>query len=412
MAKSELILVLEQIERDKGIPKNEILQMIESAVVSSLRKYVGKNAVIEANIDPETAQFQARVVKKVVDAVLDSEMEMSLEEARRIKSDAQIGDEIRFPAPAADFARIAAQTAKQLLTQKVRESERDKLYDEFKPKEGQLTVGSVHRFIERTIVVDLGKVEGVIPMREQIRRERYNVGMSVRCVILRVDRASQSPQILLSRAAPLFLERLLEIEVPEIKDKTVSIISIVRDPGFRAKVLVKSNDPQIDPVGACVGLRGSRIRSLMNELAGEKIDLIAHSDEPGKLISNALSPAAVSQVKIVDASTKKAIAFVPESQFAIAIGKEGQNLDLACRLIGWNIEIKSQIEKKPEESASLPQIEGLSSKTMDLLSRAGLSDVHKLAELSVESLTQVEGITDKMAAKIIAKAKASLEKKA
>ncbi len=410
MAKSELILVLEQIERDKGIPKSDILQMIESAVVSSLRKYVGKNAVIEAAIDPETAQFQARVVKKVVEAIVDSEVEMTLEEAQKLKPDAQIGDEIRLPVPAADFARIAAQTAKQLLTQKVRESERDKLYDEFKPKEGQLASGTVHRFIERTLVVDLGKVEGVIPMREQIRRERYNIGMNVRCVILRVDRASQAPQILLSRAAPLFLERLLEIEVPEIKDKTISIISIVRDPGFRAKVLVKSNDPQVDPVGACVGLRGSRIRSLMNELAGEKIDLIAYHEDPLKLISNSLSPAIVSQIKITDAEAKKAVAFVPESQFAIAIGKEGQNLDLASRLIGWGIEIKSQIEKKSGDGAEALSIEGLSSKTMDLLVRAGLSDVHKISQQSVESLTQVEGITEKMAAKIITKAKASLEK--
>ncbi len=410
MAKSELILVLEQIERDKGIPKSEILQMIESAVVSSLRKYVGKNAVIEAAIDPETAQFKAQVVKKVVEAVIDAEIEMTVEEARKFKSDAQAGDEIRLPAPAADFARIAAQTAKQLLTQKVRESERDKLYDEFKPKEGQLTSGTVHRFIERTIVVDIGKVEGVMPMREQIRRERYNIGMSVRCVILRVDRASQAPQILLSRAAPLFLERLLEIEVPEVKDKTISIVSIVRDPGFRAKVLVKSNDPQVDPVGACVGLRGSRIRSLMNELAGEKIDLIAYHEDPEKLIANALSPAQISQVKITDAAAKRAVVFVPEPQFAIAIGKESQNLELASRLIGWHIEIKPQIEKKAGE-VSESQIEGLSLKTMDLLSRAGMSDVHEIAKQSVESLMKIEGITEKMAAKIIAKAKASLEGK-
>jgi N utilization substance protein A len=414
-AKSELIIVLEQIEREKGIPKNEILQMIESAVVSSLRKYVGKNAVIEAAIDPETAQFQACIVKKVAEAVADAEIEMTLEEALRHKPDAQIGDEIRLPAPAADFARIAAQTAKQLLTQKVRESERDKLYGEFKPREGQIITGSVHRFLDRTIIVDLGKVEAVMPMREQIRRERYGLGTSVRAVILRVDRASQAPQILLSRAAPLFLERLLELEVPEIKEKIIEILSVVREPGFRAKVLVKSNDPRVDPVGACVGLRGSRIRSLMGELTGEKIDLIPYAEDPSTLIANALAPAVVSEIRILDMLGKRAEAFVPEAQVAVAIGKEGQNLELACRLIGWKIEVKARAVPVEAKVASdmnfdLIQLEGVGPKIAESLLLSGFSDIRKLAEQSLESLSQVEGVGEKTAAKLIANAKAHLQK--
>ncbi len=413
--KSELIIVLEQIEKEKGIPKNEILQMIESAVVSSLRKHVGKNAVIEASIDPETAQFRASVVKKVAETIVDAEVEMTLEEARRNKADAQIGDEIRLPAPAADFARIAAQTAKQFLTQKVRESERDRLYSEFKPKEGQIITGSVHRFLDRTIVIDLGKVEAVMPMREQIRRERYGIGTSVRAVILRVDRASQAPQILLSRAAPLFLERLLELEVPEIKEKTIEVLSVVREPGFRAKVLVKSNDPQIDPVGACVGLRGSRIRSLMGELAGEKIDLIPYNEDPKKLVANALAPAIVSEIRVIDTLGKRAEALVPESQVAVAIGKEGQNLELACRLIDWKIEVRAvaapvEVKASANSNFELLQLEGVGPKTAESLLLAGFSDIRKIAEMSPEDLSKVEGVGEKTAAKLIAKAKAHIEK--
>lgn len=409
-AKSELIVVLEQIEREKGIPKNEILQMIESAVVSSLRKHVGKNTIIEASIDPETAQFQAHIVKRVAETPTDTEIEMTLEEARRHNPSAQVGEDIRLPAPAADFARIAAQTAKQLLTQKVRESERDKLYGEFKPREGEIITGSVHRFLDRTLVIDLGKVEAVMPMREQIRRERYGIGSSVRAVILRVDRASQAPQILLSRAAPLFLERLLELEVPEIKEKTVSVLSVVREPGFRAKVLVQSSDPQVDPVGACVGLRGSRIRSLMGELAGEKIDLIPYSEDPVKLISNALAPAVVSGVRILDNLGKRAEAFVPEAQVAVAIGKEGQNLDLACRLIGWKIEVKSQAALAPEKNLELTSLEGVGPKTAENLSLAGFSDIRKLADSKPEELIEKAGVGEKMAAKLIAAAQAHLQK--
>src|SRR3989338_4479811 len=234
--KSELISVLEQIEREKGIKKDDILKMIEGAVISSLRKHVGKTTIIEASIDPDTAQFQANLVKKAVEQVADPELEISLNEARRYKKDAVAGEDIKLPAPAADFARIAAQTAKQVLTQKIREVERDSLYEEFKPKEGEVVTGAVHRFMDRNLIVDLGKTEAILPLREQIRRERYGVGSRVRGVILKVDKAQRGPQVLLSRAAPGFLRRLFELEVPEIADKTVEIVEVVRDPGFRAKV--------------------------------------------------------------------------------------------------------------------------------------------------------------------------------
>jgi N utilization substance protein A len=416
MAKSELIAALEHIEREKGIRKEDILHMIEGAVISSLRKHVGKDTVIEAFIDPDTAEFRANLVKKVADPVVNPELEVSLAEARRYKRDAEVGEDVKLPAPAADFARIAAQTAKQLLTQKVREVERDKLYDEFKPKEGEVVSGAVHRFMERNIVVDLGKTEAILPVREQIRRERYAVGGRVRAVILRVDKAQRGPQVLLSRADPLFLRRLFELEVPEINEKIIEIVDVVRDPGFRAKVVVKSNDPKVDAVGSCVGIRGSRIRTIMSELAGERIDLIAYSDDMATFLGNCLAPAKISRVRILDADGKQAEVIVPDEQLSLAIGKEGQNIRLACRLTGWRLEVKSEGQKGGEakaaesaEETALSGLEGVGPKTMELLIKGGMAEPYRLAECKPEDLTALQGIGEKTAAKIIASAKKWVE---
>ena len=335
--KSELIVALEQIEREKGVKKEDILHMIEGAIASALRKHMGKNAFIECIIDPETSGIKAYITKKVVDKVVNPEVEMTLAEASRHKASSQLGEDLRMTIDTEEFARIAAQTAKQVLTQKIRETERDNLYEEYKPKEGELISGSVHRFLERSIIVDLGKTEGILPPREQIRRERYNVGDRIRAVILKVDKAQRGPQVLLSRTTPLFLRRLLEMEVPEIGEKIVEIVNIVRDPGFRAKVVARSNNAKVDPVGACVGLRGSRIRAIMNEASGERIDLIIYSDDPATFIGNAMAPAKVSSVRILDKEAKRAEIIVPDEQLSLAIGKEGQNIRLASKLTGWTI---------------------------------------------------------------------------
>jgi N utilization substance protein A len=416
MAKSELIAALEHIEREKNIPKEEILHMIEGAIVSSLRKQVGKDTIIEAVIDPDTAEFRANLVKKVADPVTNAELEVSVQEARRYQKNAQIGDDVKLPAPAADFARIAAQTAKQVLTQKVREVERDKLYDEFKPKEGEVVVGAVHRFMERNIVLDLGKTEAILPVREQIRRERYAVGGSVRAVILRVDKAQRGPQVLVSRAHPLFLRRLFELEVPEINEKIVEIVEVVRDPGFRAKVVVRSNDAKVDAVGSCVGIRGSRIRSVMNELSGERIDLIPWSENVEEFLANSLAPARVSSVRVIDAENQRAEVIVSDEQLSLAIGKEGQNVRLACRLTGWHLEVKSSQQKGEEAEAGgkeavgpLAELEGVGPKTLKLLTEAGMTDVAALAASTPEQLTEIKGLGEKTAAKIIASAKKWVE---
>jgi N utilization substance protein A len=410
MAKSELMGALEQIAREKNIPVEEILSMIEGAVVSSLRKHVGKNADIRATIDRESGQFSAVVVKKVVDVVVEPELEMTEADAQKIKKGVKVGDEVVYPAPASDFARIAAQTAKQVLTQRVREVERDKLYEEFKPKEGEIVNGSVHRFLDRNIIIDLGKTEGILPLREQIRRERYGIGANVRAVILRVDKAQRGPAVVLSRASEIFLQRLMEMEIPEIGDKTVEVVHIVRDPGFRAKVIVKSNDPKVDAIGACVGLRGSRIRSIMNEVAGERIDLIPWADEAEAALANALGPAKVSSVRIVDAENHVAEIMVAEEQLALAIGKEGQNVRLAQKLTGWTLEVKSEGVKTAPKAAAvsdLSTLEGVGPKTIETLIKGGVTSVARLAACTVEELTAFEGIGAKTAAKIIAAAKAA-----
>jgi N utilization substance protein A len=406
MAKSELVLALEQLEREKNIRKDDILKMIEEAVVSSLRKHVGKTAVIEASIDPETAEFKAAVVKTVVDAVADVEREIDLREARRYKKDASVGDELRLPAPVTDFARIAAQTAKQVLAQKIREKERDSLFDEYKPKEGEIVTGAVHRFLERNVIVDIGKTEAILPVREQIRRERYPIGGNVRAIILRVDKAQRGPQVVISRAAPLFLQRLFELEVPELGEKIVEIVAVARDPGFRAKVVVRSSDPKVDPVGSCVGLRGSRIRSIMNELAGERIDLIPYDEQIEKYLANSLAPAKVVSVRVMDPQGRRAEVLVSEEQLSLAIGKDGQNVRLACRLTGWELEVRTAPPAAPAEGGTgLRALEGVGAKTAEILAAAGFSEPTRLAAASPEELTAVEGIGPKTAAKIIASAK-------
>ncbi len=409
---SELLLALDQIEREKGVKKDDILTMVEGAIVSALRKHVGRTANVICVIDRENAAITAFVRKKVVETLMDSELEMPIEQAVEIKADAKIGDEIDEPIEARDFARIAAQTAKQVLIQKIREIERENLYEEYKPKEGEMISGSVHRFMDRNIIVDLGKAEAILPIREQIRRERYNVGDRIRAVILKVDKAQRGPQVVLSRATPLFMKMLFEMEVPEVGEKIVEIVNIVRDPGFRAKVVVISHNDKVDPVGACVGIRGSRIRSVMNELSGERIDLIPHSSETTTFIGNSIAPAKAGSVRIIDAEKRQAEIIVPNDQLALTIGRDGQNIRLACKITGWSLAVKSEAQKaadslqvKETKMAGLSELDGVGQKTADTLVKAGLSDIYKLAKLTVDDLTTVQGVGPKTAEKIIDSAK-------
>ena len=415
-ANKDLIVALDQIEREKGVKKDEVLVMVEGAIASALRKHHGRMANVICVIDRDTAEITAVLRKKVADPVVDRELEMTLAEAKRHKKDAAVGEEVDIPIDARDFARIAAQTAKQVLIQKIREIERDNLFEEFKPKEGEMVTGSVHRFMERNIIVEMGKAEAILPVREQIRRERYNIGDRIRAVILKVDKAQRGPQVVLSRATPDFLRRLFEMEVPEIAERVVEIIDIARDPGFRAKVVVRSNNPKVDAVGACVGIRGSRIRSIMNELSGERIDLIPFSPETSTFIINAIAPGKANSVRIVDPVNRQAEIIVPNDQLALTIGREGQNIRLACRLTGWSLAVKSEQQKADEvvknkegQRQILEALEGIGPKAADVIIAAGFADVYKIAAMTVEDLTTLQGIGEKTAEKIIESAKAWAE---
>ena len=408
--------VLDQIEREKGIKKEEILKMIEQALVSAYRKHAGDAVNVEAHVE-QSGEITASVIKVVVEKVNDALLEVSLEEARKINAEAAIGGQIRYMIDTEEFGRIAAQTAKQVLTQKIRETEREFIFEEFKPKEGTLVNGTVQRFVNRNIIVDLGRAEGVLPVREQVKRERWSVGERIRVLILKVEKGPRGPEVLLSRCHDDFVKRLFEQEVPEIYEKTVQVVAVVREPGQRSKVVVKSSNPKVDPIGACVGVKGSRVRPIINELQGERIDLVADSSDPATFISSSLAPAKPLSVTIIDAALKKAEALVADDALSLAIGKNGQNIRLACKITGWQIDIKTESQRKQESQASLSaakelftELEGVGPRTADVLIKGGMDSLHKIARAKIEDLTVFSGIGEKVAEKLIESSKAQLEK--
>ena len=437
----DLILALEGLEREKNIKREDILKTIEDALVSALRKNLGKTAQISAKIDILTGSIQAYQTLNVVEFVTNPESEIDVEAAKAHLKNPKVGDVVTLTQDVEDFSRIAAQIAKQVLIQKVRGIERENFYKEFKPREGEVITGSVRRFSDRDLIVDLGKVEAILPYCEQIKKERYTNGSRVKAVIAKVlnqtdlanigddpvlsryksaafkmDKGQRGPYVILSRANGKFMEELFKVEVPEISEGIVEIKGIERDPGFRAKVMVASIDHKIDPIGTCVGMRGIRIRAVMNELSGERIDLINYSDEISTVIANAIAPAKANFVKIVSMSEKKALVIVPDDQLAIAIGKDWQNIKLASRLTGWNLEVKSESQKakEAEEAAAATQdviagIEGIGPKTAEILQKAGYTSVEAIAAVEPEHLAGLQGIGEKTAAKIIESAKKHLE---
>ena len=437
MQSKDLLLALESLEREKNIKREDILKTIEDALISALRKHLGKTAVLSAKIDTEEGVITAYQTLTVTEDVTNPEMEITLEEAKTINADAKIGGEVVRTLNVDDFSRIAAQIAKQVLIQKVRGIERDNLYKEFKPREGEVVTGLVRRFSDRDIIVDLGKAEAILPYCEQIRKERYIHGGRIKAIIAKVlnqtdfidvkddpvlskyksaaykmDKGQRGPYIILSRTSPDFLKELMKVEIPELSDGIIEIKNIVRDPGFRAKVVVKSNDNKIDPIGTCVGMRGIRIRAVTNELSGEKIDLINYSNDIVNNIVNSLSPAKVLSVKLTDTQKKQALVIVPDDQLAIAIGKDWQNIKLASKVCGWELEVKSESQKNQEglEAAQLLQktlsdVEGIGPKIAEVLVKSGFNSVEKIAALTPEHLATLQGVGEKTAEKIIEGAK-------
>ena len=434
----ELVAALEGLEREKNIKRDDILKTIEDSLVSALRKNLGKMAQVTAKIDVNTGSVKAEQLLNVVEIVTNPEIEIDLATAQKEKKSIKVGDVLSRPLEVTDFSRIAAQIAKQVLIQKVRGIERDNFYKEYKPREGEVVMGSVRRMSDRDIIVDLGKIEAVLPYCEQIRKERYTNGSRVKAVItrvmnqddlakvnnedpilaryksaaMRIDKGQRGPYVFLSRGNSRFLEELFKVEVPEINEGIVEIKKIERDPGFRSKVVVNSIDSKIDPIGTCVGMRGIRIRAIQNELSGERIDLINYSPDLNTFIMNAIAPAKASYVQITSVRERTALVIVPDDQLAIAIGKDWQNIRLASRLTGWELDVKSESQKAAEgkqvtESiqAILASIEGVGPKTAEFLQKAGFTTVEKLANVEVEHLCTVQGIGDKTASKIIEGAK-------
>ncbi|GAA5346254.1 transcription termination factor NusA [Planifilum fimeticola] len=345
---AEFIEALNQLEKEKGISKDILLEAIEAALISAYKRNFHSAQNVRVDIDRESGKVRVFARKTVVDEVDDPRLEISLEAAREISPSYQLGDIVEIEVTPADFGRIAAQTAKQVVTQRIREAERSIIYQEFVDREEDIVTGVVQRMDNRFFYIDLGRVEALLPLSETMPGERFKHGDRVKTYITRVEKSTKGPQIFVSRTHPGLIKRLFELEVPEIYDGIVEIHSVAREAGHRSKIAVSSRDEQVDPVGACVGHRGMRVQTVVNELRGEKIDVVPWSEDPEEFVANALRPAKVTRVE-VDEEEKVARVVVPDHQLSLAIGKEGQNARLAAKLTGWKIDIRSESEVENPE---------------------------------------------------------------
>ncbi len=349
---------IETLAKEKGIDSEVIITAIEDAVLTASRKYYKSNENLRTKFNAETGQVELYAVKQIVGEVTDPETEIALEEAQELYGDeAEVDMEIEFPKPTDVLGRIAAQTAKQVIFQKVREAERENIYAEYSERVGEVVTGTVKRFENGDIILEMGRIEVLLPRKEQSRAENYNPGDRIRTVIKGVNRSTKGPQIILSRTDPALLIKLFEQEVPEIYDATVTIRGAVREAGDRAKVAVYSRERDVDPVGACVGMKGTRVQSIIRELRGEKIDIVQWSEDPVTFVTNAISPAKAQRVSIVDETEKVMEVMVEDRQLSLAIGKKGQNVRLAAKLTGWKVDIKSEEEKRREVEAQFAGLE-------------------------------------------------------
>lgn len=399
----DLNAILGQMGRDKGIDKTILIEAIESAMLSAARKHYGHNLNLETKFNEESGEIEVMQFKVVVDSVEDHDTQVSISEARReFDPDAMIGDELGKKLDTDVLGRIAAQTAKQVIMQKLRDAERGVIYEEYKNSKGDLINGIVLRLERGNIIVNLGRTEAILPKREQISRERYRPGDRLRSMILDVDRSARGPQIVLTRSHPDFLRKLFDLEVPEIADKVIEIKAVAREPGERAKIAVYSNDPSIDPVGACVGIKGSRVQAVVQELRGERIDIITWTPDEPSFVARALSPAEVARV-IVDEEEHSMEVIVNDDQLALAIGRRGQNVKLASKLTGWRIDVRSVTvaeEESKRARAALSAIPGIEFTHAELLFQHGFRSAQEVGDANVEELAEIEGFTLELASAI------------
>jgi N utilization substance protein A len=401
---------IDQISREKNINPEVIIAAIEDAILTASKKYYKSEEDLRARFNDDNGQIEVFAVKQIVESVENDETQIALAEARKLIPEAEVGQEIEFPKPTDILGRIAAQTAKQVIFQKVREAERDNVFAEYSGRVGEVVNGIIKRQEMGDFVVDLGRAEATLPRKEQSRAETYQAGDRVRVAIVRVLKAAKGPQVVVSRTDPALLVKLFEMEVPEIYDGTVQIRGCVREAGERAKVAVVSREKDVDPVGACVGMKGTRVQSIIRELRGEKIDIVEWSDDAISFVEKALSPAKISRVTIMDEEQRIMEVVVEDKQLSLAIGKKGQNVRLAAKLVGWRIDIKSEEEKRQEVEAEmarmarvvdeLKSLPHVGEKTIQRLIDAGVQGLSHILEMSDEQLCSVEGIGPKTAEKI------------
>ncbi len=405
--------IVEIMSKERGLPKEVIVSALVEGMRTAARKRLGPQAEVEAIYNEEEGKIEVYRLYEVVEEVHNPQKEISLAEARKKNPSARVGDVIGEPVNIKDLGRIAAQLTKQILTQKIRGAERELIYQEFKDKVGQIVSGFVHRFSKRDVVLSLGRAEALLPEEEQIPTEHYRRGERIKALIIDVRRTGD-PQIIVSRTHPEFLKKLFEREVPEIREGIVKIVSVAREPGKRAKIAVLSNDPDVDPVGACVGLRGSRVQVVVQELKGEKIDIVPWDEDPAKLVYNALAPAECTQV-IVDEENKTLEVIVPDDQLSLAIGREGQNVRLASKLLGWRIDVYSESQyarRQDPEFLKMLEVEGLSEEVAGKLYDEGIKSVKELAEADPKRVAEAGRIRVSEAEEIVRKAREKLEAEA
>src|SRR5690242_319292 len=410
----DLNRVIEQVSKEKGIEKSILISALENAMVSAAKKKFGHQRKIEAQFNPEIGEVELFEAKTVVAELQDEATEITLAEAQEnLDPDAQVGDELLCKLDSSLFGRIAAQAAKQNIVQRLRDAEREIIYNEFKGREGQLVNGIVQRFEKRNIIVNLGRTDAILPEKEQIPRERYRRGDRIRAYILDVSPNNHGAQIVLSRTHPGLLIKLFEQEVPEIYEGIIEVKGAAREPGVRAKIAVISHDAHVDPVGACVGMRGTRVQAVTQELRGERVDIVLWRSDPAEYVCRSLAPAEVSKI-IMDEDGHAMEVIVPDDQLSLAIGRKGQNVRLACHLTGWKLDLRSESEVEAEARqarASLTAIPGVTDLTAALLYQNGVKSAEELAESSEDAVAEIDGVAPERMGDILAAARAHVAQK-
>jgi len=408
---SDIKRVVDQVSRDKGIDREVLIKALEEALKSAARKKFGNKIDIEVQYSEESGEIEVFQFKEVAEEVTEPEIQIGLEEGRKLDPDCEIGDSLGTKMDTSKFGRIAAQSAKQVIIQKMKDAEKDAVYSSYIDRKGEVINGIVQRVDRGDIIVNLGHTEGMVPGKEQVPRETYRRGDRIRAYIFDVLHETRGPQIILSRTHPNFLVHLFRTEVPEIAEGIVTIMGASREPGIRAKIAVASNNSDIDPVGACVGMKGSRVQNVVQELRGEKIDIIPWHVDPAKFVCNALAPAEISKV-IIDEANRAMEVIVPDEFLSIAIGKKGQNVRLASKLSGWHLDVKSETRYSQAMQSgydSLVALPGVGISLADALYEAGFYSAEEVGQASADDLVQIRGIGEEKADKLIEAAKLSLE---